>query len=137
MISQPQLTILPNAGDWMGACYFKIQMTVPGEIGAVISEALQEGSERKIAAMPLEISDYEFQNEELLWADLWINHVPVSFMRNDDGSFLLTMTCEKGPEGDDQLDVWAHEEKMDGKLPELFWIEPANLIRALIAAVKH
>jgi hypothetical protein len=76
-------------------------MTVPGEIGAVISEALQSGDR----SMALEISDYAFENDEILWADLWINHVPVSFMRNDDGSFVLTMTCVKDPEGDDQRPV--------------------------------
>lgn len=141
MITQPSITIQNNA-EFYDDLHFKIQMIVPGEILATISAAIKLGDEPHFSSIDalgciIEVSDYEFAGDEVLWADFYIDHAPVSFMRNDDGSYLMSMIFEKEPEGDEYLDQLAYERSMSGKLPENFWITPAKLIRKLISATKH
>lgn len=118
-------------------------MPVPAKIGELIGMACVSAKNcmfhgiSKIAGETMDVFDFEFDDNGVLWADTCIGNILTSIMRNDDGTFLLSLICEKEPEGDDRYDWLGFEQKMIGKLPDNFWIEPANLVRKLIAATEH
>jgi hypothetical protein len=141
MITANEIKIFKNC-EFGGSARFRIELVVPGEIGALLG----------VAAVEIERNDYHATMIEGMMCDCWgfdadedglaigdfgIDGVGLHVERQDDGSFLFSMSCEKLAEGDDQLDTWSYEEAMTDKLPENFWIEPAFVIRKLMAASKH
>ncbi|WP_276122683.1 hypothetical protein [Pararhizobium qamdonense] len=142
MIHHPQITI-QNSTERHGDGFFRIKMAIPGEIAELIGLACQDARSSMfhgisaIAGETMDVHDFEFDANGLLWADTRIGEILTGVSRNDDGSFELSLVCEKIPEGDDRYDWHGFEQKMKGNLPDNFWIEPANLIRKLIAATKH
>ncbi|MBX5130776.1 hypothetical protein HJB53_30260 [Rhizobium lentis] len=148
MIQQPQIRIETNAefydAGYNDPSHFRVSLTVPGEIGQVIGIACVDaenngfGSFSAIEGEIVDVFGSEFEDEELLWADFGFGNAVAHIARNDDGSYELSLTCRKQEETeDDYLDYLDFGWRMDKSLPDLFWIEPANLIRKLIAATKH
>lgn len=143
MIQLPSITIDNNGPENFGAGFYRIQIVVPGEIGEAIGMACQDARNgmfhgiSAIAGETMDVFDFEFDGEGLLWADTVIGDIHTHVSRNDDGSFVLSLVCEKVAEGDDRYDWHGFEKRMNGELPANFWIEPANLIRKLINATKH
>ncbi|AGC36175.1 hypothetical protein B7L88_gp113 [Rhizobium phage RHEph10] len=148
MIQQPQIHIERNAeyydAGYNDPSHFRVIITVPGEIGQVIGMACVDSANNgygvfsTIGGEIVDIYGSEFENEELQWAHFSFGNANARISRNDDGSYELSLDCQKhGEYEDDYLDYLDFGWRMDNALPDLFWIEPANLIRKLIAATKH
>lgn len=144
MIQIPQVTIENDATSvGFGASHYRIKIVVPGEIGETIGTACTNARSfmfagvSSIAGQSIEVFDYEFDDDGLVWASTLIGDISTGVMRNDDGSFTLSLVCEKQAEGDDRYDYHGYEQSMQGKLPDNFWIEPAAVMRMLIAATVH
>jgi hypothetical protein len=144
MITQPAIYIEHNA-EYYDSTYFKVEIQVPAQVAEVISMAcVGEGMFAGLSCIDgelISVSMFEFDgnDEELLWADFDFGNAKAHIERLDDGSYLLHLICQKyGETEDDYLDYLDFGWRMHKTLPDLFWIEPANLIRKLIkAATKH
>ncbi|MBX4911488.1 hypothetical protein HJA82_29680 [Rhizobium bangladeshense] len=148
MIQQAKIRIETNAefydAGYNDPSHFRVSLTVPGEIGQVIGMACVDsenngfGTFSAIEGEIVDIYGCEFENEELSWAHFSFGNANAQITRNDDGSYELDLDFRKQEEAeDDYLDQLDFERRMNGKLPDMFWVEPANLVRKLITATKH
>lgn len=88
----------------------------------------------RLNGLMLEVQDGEWTGDEIAWASVQIDDTNCSF-RCAEGALVLDMSIMKPLAGDERLDQWALEQK--NTLPDLFWIEPARIIKALLSATIH
>ncbi len=142
MIQLPHITLEPNC-QFNGSAYFRIETVMPAQIVNHLVAAAREQLSwedqglTELQGMTLEVYQLEIEEDELVAGAFVLDGHGVYVEQQADGSFTFSMSCMKQPEGDDRYDTWTFEEAHDGKLPANFWIEPAAIIRKLIAATVH
>ncbi|OCP21941.1 MULTISPECIES: hypothetical protein [unclassified Ensifer] len=145
MIQQSELKIsIHNECVYAGSEYFHIRTMLPQTLNDALVHAMKNtrtcGFDQmaKLGDMDINVYDGDEEDGELIWFSFRLGNVGMNFSARQEG-LQLDMSCEKHAHGDDALDWTAWREQCAGKLPDDFWIEPAAILRKLLAlaATQH
>lgn len=104
---------------------------------AITRAYVEEGSAPSLAHIggcKLWLDYCAVEDGDVLYANGNIDDAIYLSLERYEGTDLIYLDCFKVPEGDDRNDPWAFHSALNGKLPDNFWIEPAHVIRNILAA---
>jgi hypothetical protein len=139
--SELKVSIHSNCAH-MGAENFHMRFELPLSVADVLGECFDSAANGyfaghgKLVGFDIDIYDGYKEQGEFGWLAGTIGDMQLNFVAYRD-FIRLDMSVSKSAHGDDRLDRLDFIDKWTGKLPADFWIEPAHLIRKLIAATKH
>lgn len=114
---------------------FRVTVTLPKALEQEFVLAMQSPDPlypQTFCGLTLVFEDFEFDGMEVGYGYGTIEDLQFSLQPGQE-ALVIIFNCPKQLAGDDRLDTWSANKA----LPELFWVEPARVIRALLGAVKH